>query len=156
MSLIFDLDGVLRMLGTAAFGFEVDKWDAKVNGKSAIEAINDDLSLCISAPESEYLPIVNTKLSEIMLLTNQLPSWIPYTKIWLKEHIKIPYKVIYTNGPEQKLRLLNRDSILVEDFPNFSSYRQIALITRNYNKHLDVPCRISNVEQFKDLIEKWE
>jgi hypothetical protein len=156
MSLLFDLDGVLRMLGTAAFGFEVDKWDAKVNGKSAIEAINDNLSLCINASESEYLPIVNAKLDEITILTNQLPNWIPYTKVWLKEHLTIPYKVIYTNGPDQKLRLLEKDSILVEDFPKFSSYQQIALITRNYNKHLEVPYRISNVEQFKDLIDNWK
>jgi hypothetical protein len=150
----FDLDGVLRLLGSHVLGYEPTNWHDKYNGKTIIEIINENPRLCLTAPETEYLPIVNDKLDKIVLLTNQMTSWIPYTDKWLNNHIKIQYEVIYTKGPEDKLKFLKKSDILVEDFPNFLSYSQIALITRKYNEHLEVPLRISSVEQFKVFLEE--
>ena len=149
----WDLDGVLRALPEHVLGYEPTHWNSLRDGKNVIELVNENPGLCLSAPETEYLPIVNNNLSKIHLMTSQLPGWIPYTNKWLDDHIKIPYEVIYTTSSVEKLSLLG-DNLLVEDFPNFPSYDRIALITRKYNEHLDVPLRISSVEQFKVFLDK--
>ena len=154
IAILFDLDGVLRMFGSYALGFEPDDWDAKHNGKSVIDIINERPEMCAYCPESEYLPIVNEKLDHITILTNQLDRWIPFTEIWLQRHIKIPYDVVYTKNSDQKLTYLGKHDWIVEDFPKFKDYSNIALITRNYNKKLNVPLRISNVDEFTKFLEE--
>lgn len=141
------------MFGSYALGYEPENWDEKHNGKSVIDIVNERPEICAYCPESEYLPIVNEKLDHIQILTNQMSDWIPFTELWLRRHIKIPYDVIYTKSSDQKLTYLGNNDILVEDFPKFHSYDNIALITRNYNKTLDVPLRISNVDEFNKFIE---
>ena len=155
MTTFFDLDGVLRRLELAVFGHEVDEWQAKnVNGQNLLEIVNARPELCVSAPPSEYLPVVNEKLESITILTNQLPSWQPYTNIWLEQYLEIPYKVIYTTGITSKLGHLGTNDILVEDYPLFPDYNKIALITRPYNTKLNVPVRINNVEQFEAFLDQ--
>lgn len=155
--LFFDLDGVLRMLGPYALTYEPEHWDSKKDGKTVIEIINEHPEMCMYCPESEYLPIVNNRLNEITILTNQFDTWIPFTEIWLRRHIKIPYDVIYTKNGEHKLGYLNNtNDILVEDFPKFENYNRIALITRKYNQHLNVPLRISNTEEFSRLLDTYD
>ena len=157
MKLIYwDLDGVLRLLGSYVLGQEPDTWDKKYKGKTVIQHINEHPEICLHAPESEYLPIVNENCEQLTILTNQLPSWIPWTDKWLNNHIKISYEVIYTNGPDHKLRLIDEKSILVEDYPLFNNYNNIALITRNYNKLLDVPLRISNPDELRKFLESYQ
>ena len=154
MTLYFDLDGVLREFGSYVLGYEPTHWDAiNTEGKTVIQIVNERPEICLECPETEYLPIVNKYLDNIIILSNQLPLWAPYTSQWLNNHIKIPYRVIYTSGPEEKLRVLKSKDVIVEDYPKFLDYSQVALITRSYNKHLDVPCRISNVWEFKEFLE---
>ena len=142
--LYWDLDGVLRLFGSYVLGYEPEVWDAKHNGKTVVDLVNEHPEICLYAPESEYLPIVNECCNKIHILTNQLPNWIPWTDKWLNNHIKISYEVIYTNGPDDKMAYLDDNDILIEDYPRYSDYSKIALITRNYNKDLIVPTRISN------------
>jgi hypothetical protein len=154
MVVYWDLDGVLRLFGSYILGYEPQDWNAtSEDGKSVIQIVNEHPELCLSAPESEYLPIVNERLEKIHLLTNQLPSWVPYTNRWLNEHIKIQYEVIYTKGPTEKLAMLKPNDVLVEDYPNFSSYEQVALITRAYNRGVNAPLRISNIKEFEAFLE---
>jgi hypothetical protein len=153
--LYWDLDGVLRILGSYVLGYEPENWHDTYNGKTIIELVNEHPELCATCPESEYLSVVNEKLSNIIILTNQLDDWIPFTEIWLRRHIKIPYDVVYTKSGEHKLKYLKKHDILIEDFPNFFSYDNIALITRNYNKKLVVPLRISNTIEFNNFITKY-
>lgn len=155
MSLYFDLDGVLREFGTYILGYEPFCWDAKRNGKTVIEIVNEHPEICLSCPETEYLKVVNDMLDHITILTNQKTSWISFTNKWLNNHIKIGYDVIYTSNAEEKLSMIDKDSILVEDYPLFDNYSNIALITMNYNKHLKVPIRISNIKEFINFIIKY-
>lgn len=154
--LYWDLDGVLRILGSHVLGYEPENWHDTYNGKTIIEIVNEHPELCMTCPESEYLSIVNNKLQEITILTNQLDSWIPFTEIWLRHHIKIPYDVVYTKSSEHKLSFLKNSDILVEDFPGFKNYNNIALVTRRYNSHLNVPCRISKQNDLRKLIDSHE
>lgn len=147
------MDGVLRIFGSYVLGYEPENWNDIHSGKSIIEIVNENPEICAYCPESEYLPIVNKRLNNINILTNQLPSWIPFTELWLNKHIKIPYDVVYTKNSNHKLTYLNKNDILVEDFPGFSSYNNIALITRNYNKNVVVPIRISNTEEFNRFLD---
>ena len=152
----WDLDGVLRLLGSYVLGQEPDVWDKKYKGKTVVQHINEHPEICLYAPESEYLPIVNEVCDHINILTNQLPSWIPWTDKWLNNHIKISYEVVYTNGPDAKFSYLGKDDILIEDYPKYQSYNQIALITRNYNKDLDVPLRISSPDELLKFLENYQ
>ena len=155
ITLFFDLDGVLRNLIPYTLKYEPDNWDDIHNGKTVVDIINEHPEVCAYSPGSEYLPIVNERLDHITLLTNQIFEWIPFTEIWLSRHMKIPYDVIYTKSSDHKLKYLGKHDILIEDFPNFFSYDNIALITRNYNKKLVVPLRISNTIEFDNFITKY-
>ena len=154
--LYWDLDGVLRILGSHVLGYEPENWHDTYNGKTIIEIVNEHPELCMTCPESEYLPIIHEKLYNITILTNQLDDWIPFTEIWLRRHIKIPYDVVYTKSSEHKLSFLKNSDILVEDFPGFKNYNNIALVTRSYNEHLNVPCRISTPNNLRILIDSHE
>lgn len=155
MPVYWDLDGVLRELGTYVLGYEPLSWDAKnKDGKTVIQIVNKCPEICMRCPESKYLPIVNEYLDKITIMTNQMTSWIPYTNQWLNNHIQIQYEVIYTKSPMDKLARLKEGDVLVEDFPGFSNYNNIALIDRAYNRHLDVPLRISNIDQLKTFINE--
>jgi hypothetical protein len=152
--IFFDLDGVLRRLELAAFGHEVNSWHAvNADGQDLIAIVNANPELCLAAPPSEYLSVVNENLESITLLTNQLPSWQPYTTFWIEQHLEIPTKTIYTTCITSKLHNLGVHDILMEDFPGFPDYSKIALVTRPYNAKLHVPVRINNVEQFKAFLE---
>lgn len=154
--LYFDLDGVLREFGSYVLGYEPYSWDAKnKDNKTVIQIVNENPKICLECPETEYLEVVNAMLDSIVILSNQLPSWAPYTSQWLNKHIKIPYRVIYTTGPSEKLKILKSNDVILEDYPNFVSYNNVALITRNYNKHLKVPLRISNVEEFITFLGRY-
>ena len=155
--LYFDLDGVFRILGTSVLGHEPFKWDAKKNGKSVIQIVNEDPSVCERLPAYEdMLHVVNTSLDSIFILTNQLDSWIPYTERWLEKKLKIPYQVVYTSGPDEKLKFLQKGDILVEDYPLFKSYDQIALVNRNYNMVVPNPkVRIYGAPGLKWVIEQY-
>jgi hypothetical protein len=152
--IFFDLDGVLRRLELAAFGHEVDSWHAvNADDQDLIAIVNANPELCLAAPPSEYLDVVNNKLDNITILTNQLPSWQPWTDLWLEQYLEIPYKVLYTRGITTKLEQLGTNDKIIEDYPLFPCYDKVALITRPYNVKLNVPVRINNVEQFKAFLE---
>ena len=153
--IFWDLDGVLRMLGSHVLGWEPNTWDEKKDGKTVIDYINEHPELCLYSPCSEYLPIVNSRKIHLNILTNQLPSWITWTEQWLDKNIKTSYEVTYTKGPEQKLSMLGKSDIIVEDYPKFSDYSKVALVTRNYNKHLEVPLRISTIDEMEAFLDKY-
>lgn len=157
MALYFDLDGVLREFGSYVLGGEPDRWDAtNQDGKTVIQIVNEHPEICLECPETEYLGVVNELLDRIVILSNQLPLWAPYTSQWLNNHIEIPYQVIYTSGPDEKLRILKSSDVIIEDYPKFRDYSQVALISRDYNKHLNVPLRISNARELESFLLSFD
>lgn len=152
----WDLDGVLREFGTYILGYEPNRWDATRDGKTVIQIVNENPEICMKCPPTKYLQIVNEYMDKIIVLSNQLPSWIPFTNKWLNNNIEISYEVKYTRNAGQKLSLLKKCDILVEDFPNYSDYSQIALIDYAYNRHLDVPVRISTTKDLERFLLSFE
>lgn len=152
--LYFDLDGVLRMLGETALGKVPESWGEEKDGLDTIEIVNANPELCLTAAPSEYVDSVNKLLDEVFILTNQLPSWIPYTEQWLDEYLKVPYIVVYTKDSADKLSRLASGDLLIEDYPKFPDYSQIVLVTRLYNQHLQVPRRINSVADFEKICGK--
>ena len=145
---------MLRMLSSHAVNYnELNTWDYRnEKGQSIIDIVNEHPEICLHSPESEYLPVVNDWLDHITILSNQLSSWIPFTNRWLNNHIIIPYEVIYTKGPNDKLKYLTNGDWLIEDYPKFSDYNNIVLIDRPYNQSLDVPIRVRNPKQLIDFL----
>lgn len=152
--LYWDIDGVLRLLYCSTFRYEPNSWDEKLNGKSHIDIVNEHPEICLYAPPSEYLEIVNTYCNHLHLLSNQLPSWITWTNKWLNKHVKIPYDVKYTKNPAHKISLLGSNDYLVEDYPKFQDYSKIILINRKYNQDTKCPIRISKPNELIKIIAK--
>lgn len=135
----WDLDGVLRSLGTVVLGHETDDWNKKVNGKTFFEIVEDDKTVLYRAPEMCYLPLVLSVCPEIHILSSQLSGdWHTFTDIWIKEHISkyIDTTVTYVSKPIEKMDFLKNGDIIVEDYPFFDDYSKIVLIDHPYNRIL--------------------
>lgn len=148
-----DVDGVLRILDVMALGRPAKSWDdVNDNGKNVFQIVNDNPDLCLIAPCSEYLPVINEMFSnkKLCILTSQPKPWRKYTEMWLQTHLNINYEVIYTKNPSNKLRYLEYGDWLIDDNPNFDNFDQILLIDRIYNRHVNTKYRI------KTPIELWQ
>ena len=151
----FDLDGVLRNLTTPLIGFEVDDWHYRTkDGKNILDLIEEDLKVLENAPPTRYFPYIIDNYYPIHILTNQQEHWKPFTKRWIKKHFgKIKPTITYLK-PEEKLAFIGNNSYLVEDYPLFSSYKNIILINRAYNKKAKAPIRISSIKELDKVLKR--
>lgn len=149
LTIFFDIDGVVRRLDKACLGFEPDRWNVTNDeGLNVVQIVNKDPSICERCEPSEYLKFVNT-LNKVVFLSNQLPSWIPYTNTWLENNVKTDYEVIYTDN--NKFEYMNDGDMLFDDYPLFDDYNKVMLVDRLYNRKTNADIRIKNI---KDM-EYW-
>ena len=157
MTLFWDIDGTIRELDKLVLGKELPYWNYKLdNGKGFCDIINDNLSILeIARPYKDYLEILN-KQEDAIFLTHQPENWRAYTEKWLKKWIKIPYKIIYVNNNiEEKLEyLITKKDYLIDDYPLFTSYHNIILIDRLWNRGINVKTRIKNKKELKNKLKK--
>ena len=143
MKIVFDLDGVLREINSyLVTKFNVpypQNWLWKYKDKDIFDWIKqDDYRALIYAPTTKYFLPIKKKFENIELWTCQPEKWKPYTKIWLKNHFEDHYLINYLNTEEKRRRLDEEKGVyLVEDCPNFSHYKNILLIDRPYNRHIE-------------------
>lgn len=155
MTIFFDIDGVIRRLDLACFGVEPDHWNFKDNlNRNVIKIVNDDPSLCEKAKGSEYLDFVNS-LNKVVFLSNQLPNWIPYTDKWLNRNVLTSYEVIYTKN-NNKFEYMSENDMIFDDYPGFDNYDQVLLVDRLYNRKVEVPIRIKNVDEMRVQYNKFK
>ena len=155
----FDLDGVLRDLCTATLGRQALRWNEKNRGgKGIIDIVNDNPRICETAPATEYLEVFNTfdfGREVPTILTRQLPLWIVHTRYWLMLNVIRNYNLKIV-GPESKLLYLKKGDLLVEDYPGFDDFSQIALIDRPYNREADAEQRIYKPEELLRVLEQYK
>ncbi len=151
--IFWDIDGPVRRLDKAVFKGETpDTWDQKTkNGRTLFQEVNATPELCLLSEPSEYLPLLNS-MKRVTFLSNQPLKWQHYTLQWLNIYVRIPYKVVFTKDWRDKMGYLKMNDFLIEDFPCFSSYDQIVLIDRPYNRHVVCPRRASTPEELEALI----
>jgi hypothetical protein len=148
LTIFFDIDGVIRRLDLACFGYEPSRWDEKNNdGLNVLQIVNKDPSICERCNPSEYLNFINS-LDKAVFLSNQLVKWIPYTDRWLNRNVTTCYEVIYTNNNKFEYMDLEKDFIF-DDYPLFDNYNNVMLVDRKYNKDTIAPIRIKNLEDME-------
>jgi hypothetical protein len=148
MTMFFDLDGVLRDL-VSACNYDPQTWDEPCHGMTLIGYVNHNLDLLVSATPTEYLPVVVEK--EITVLTCQPLNWIPYTKIWLSNHLP-KATCIFCQHPMEKLDHLKNGDYLIEDYPLFPNNKQIIMIDRPYNRMVQAYKRIRTAGELKNVL----
>ena len=149
--IILDLDNVLRDTQRHIIG-NVNEWD---EANRIVEAIENDLTLLCRIPPTEYLSIVLDNVPRpIQILTCQHVHWMPYTKMWLDKYLGLTnYECRIVSKIKDKLGLLKTDDLLVDDYPKFGKYDQIALIDYKYNSNIEAFSRIRTPEELKSLID---
>lgn len=148
----WDIDDVIRDLATTVYGCTPRSWDQKIDGRSFIETVNLDPSVCATAPPCEYLSVLNQQ-RHAAILSIQPPSWLWHTTKWLNEHITTSYAANFVNDFDEKLAHLMPGDLLIDDSPMFKDYSKIILIDRRHNRHIKCPCRIYNPQQLTDLLK---
>lgn len=155
----FDIDGVIRDLYTAvtkAFNFEIKNWFWKLNGKDIYDLAREKPEIVTDAPATKYLNVINSFTNgHIELWSHQPDEWKLYTNFWLREHLKsgVDIELRYLN-PKEKYRALlkEKDTILVDDYPYFNSYKRVILIDAPYNQMTKANIRIKTEKELKDAL----
>lgn len=93
MTIVWDLDGVLRDLSGTLLGEDPERWDYKVNGKNIFQLVAEDMGILETAKPTLYYPIA-TAFSPIVILSSQPENWRPYTMRWIKKYFPA-HKVYY-------------------------------------------------------------
>lgn len=157
----WDLDGVLRDISMATFGFHVPTWHYKgEDGKGIIQRVNDNISILARAPKTEYADLVE-RAYEVMdiplhILTVQPKRWQSYTRLWvLNNFSRIDCKITIFGHAHEKYQYLmeNEVGLLVEDHPCLPSYDRIVLIRRPWNSSVNHAHKvISSIEDMEEFI----
>lgn len=153
----FDLDGVIRDLCKAYFGFQPNIWDCGLKEKILL-----DPSPLLKAPPTEYYPVIKEifKDRKIYIITFQLSEEAKkYTFSWIKNHFRNS-KVIFVNSPEEKISILKKGDILIEDFPLFHQKdfigKTLVLIDKPYNQSSFCHIRIFSPVGLKYFLFSFE
>jgi hypothetical protein len=157
----WDLDGVLRDISTATFGFHVPTWHHKGDdGKGIIQRVNDNISLLVKAPKTEYADIVE-RAYEVLdeplhILTVQPKRWQSYTRLWIMNNLsRIDCEITIFAHANEKYEYFMADGngILVEDHPCLPSYERIVLVRRPWNSSVNHAHKvINNVDEMHAFI----
>lgn len=158
MKIVFDLDGVLRDLTGHISRLYKEPyptvWDVTYQGKSIYTCINEDVNILLDSPPTAYLRVALKYCSPLEIWTSQSSLWQPYTTSWIHNHIgeATTIRFLKTEEKEAELRK-NKDTILVEDCPNFKSYDGILLIDRPYNQGVKKVARVFGTKHLKNMLE---
>lgn len=134
----FDLDGVIRDLSGYVGGGEPDNWqDPMPNGRRLMEYVEANLECLYECPATKYYYIIR-RLPFVRILTCQPEAWRSYTVCWIQEHFEWGrYDIDFVDHADEKLKMLLPGDILIEDYPMFKDYSQIALIDYQYNRNVE-------------------
>jgi len=151
-----DLDGVLRDLAGTVLGHEATTYDELTpDGITIVGFVNSRLSELLLCSEAEYAPAFYG-LPFIHIISHQFPSWRPYTLEWIATHLEsVPVKyVTFVDHTEEKLAILRNTpgSLLVEDYPRFSSYDRIVLVDKPYNRAVTCKVRVHDTLELSEIL----
>lgn len=159
MNLLWDLDGVLRDLGGEVFSnIEIDSWDMVVDGLSLCDKVENNLWFLYTAPPTKYFDTIIEKTDMLDIITYQKEHWRPLTVAWCEKYIgRNKYNLFFVDDFKEKLYLMDKDSVLIDDFPFFADYTNVAVVDYKYNKDVKNPLiRIETVTQMDNFLQKYK
>lgn len=158
--IVFDIDGVIRDLDKILikkYHLPIPKeyydWDNK--GYNINDMIN---TIMPYAKPTEYLTVIKNynKNEPLEFWTNQPTVFRKkQTKKWLKKYINRKFIIRFLTSKE-KFKTLNKNIILVEDYPLFPNYKRIILIDRPYNKKVKAKIRIKSQKELRKILKNYE
>lgn len=159
LNFIWDLDGVARDLSGEVSrrygeGKQFSSFNDKIKGKTVVEWINEDLSILEASPTTEYYEVIKKYFPNPIFWSHQYEDWMLYTEKWLKKHFKDYTIELMDNKTKFEELSKLEDTYLVEDFPFYTSYKNMVLIDRLYNRDVKAPIRIKTPEELENFILK--
>jgi hypothetical protein len=151
----FDLDGVLRDIHKVV-DWIPKYWEEPIDGCHIVEFFGKRPYLLMNAPATEYLlPVMHSFAGQFNIMTACPDSWLQPTLVWISKHLVGHLNSITFTGYLEKLHLLKKGDILIEDCPRYNDYSQIILIAKSYNADLELPhTRVSTPSQLLHEIER--
>lgn len=152
--IFFDLDGVLRNLHKIVWGFEPLEYDSRINGKTLIDIVDNDLQILERAEPTELVPIVQ-KMTEVKIITNQPPHWRPYTMRWLNKYFFNNSLGIMYADVDGKKEFIRRyeDVILIDDHPELAGIERVITYDRMYNRDKVAWIRLRKPQELYKILE---
>ncbi len=160
-----DIDGVLRDLHALINGGEPKEWSAKVGRYTFNEYVNKRLNILVDAPPTEYFTVICDyvkKIDKVNIISCQPCKWVPYTMEWLNKNLNCngikDYHLTIVSHIKQKEEYINRNELIIEDYPFFSKRmsKKIILIDKPYNQksnnHL---VRVYNTVELQEALIKY-
>ena len=159
MKVVWDLDGVLRDLSGYIVkkygGAYPQKWDYICGtGKNIYETINADLDILRDSPPTAYCKVVKGHYPTPEIWTSQPKLWRKNTIAWISKYLGCDTEIRFLKGEEKEALLYSeKDTVLVEDSPNFENYDRILLIDRPYNQNVKKVVRIYGTKHLNNMLE---
>lgn len=171
MKIFYDFDGVIRFTLQPLFGREKKHWQEppdcwknmkNYSTKTLIEFYISNPEYQYYAPPTKYLKTIlrlRDKGIPIQIVSNQVSKWREPTCTWISHYIGGTWDIHFTDDFEKKFDYMKSDSKglykIVEDYPNFDSYKNIILIDKPYNQCVKNPYkRIKTCKELYDTILK--
>ena len=158
--IVFDIDGVLRNLYPIIrrkynlwSPSKYEDWDDK--GYNIYDLVEKDYSVLVKAKPTKYVKEIQKFIEitrrPIEIWSHQPTDWVSHTEEWTRLYFDNP-KFLWLK-PEEKYNRLQeeKNTILIEDNPNFKDYNRVWLISHPYNE--DVKCDV-RIKTLKDLRRK--
>jgi hypothetical protein len=154
MNIKFDLDGVCREIHKPLeilYSFKIKHWSFIYKGKDFWDMINEHSEIWLNALPTEYYDIIK-KQENLEFWSVQKTEYKADTIKWLDKYFP-KYKIRFFKNFEQKEKAVYKNNIiLIDDFPNFSNYKNIILIDRTYNKNTKANVRIKTPEKLQKYL----
>ena len=129
--IFWDLDGVIRDISKATFGYHIPTWDHRdALGKNLVQKVNDNIHILVSAPPTEYKDMIENAYSildePIHILTVQPRRWQAYTKLWILNLLRnVEAKITMFQNVSDKYKYF-----AAIDMPSWSRITPVFLIQR--------------------------
>jgi hypothetical protein len=138
----FDVDGVMRDLNILVQGGDPVDYTSKIGKKTYNEYVTNKLDILLNAPPTIYFPVIceYLKTVDVNIITCQPTKWVPNTLAWLDNHLNVygisNYHITIVSQPLEKESYVNRNELIVEDYPFFSKKmkNKVLLIDKPYNQ----------------------
>lgn len=140
MKICCDIDGVVRDLNIYIkdkIGRDATNWE---EGKVLFDIMKECPLKLFEAPPTKYYETIKyfNKMNPFQFVSTQPLQWRPYTECWMKKYFP-QNEPIFVKTAEEKLDYYKKAELILEDYPYYSDYSRIVLMSYKYNINVKNP-----------------